>query len=173
MWSGAFLEKRELVRLTGIAYNGMSNQAQEMEMGNTMVVALGNLANAAVQKNDTVKQLVISNTSLSSSLVARNTKISHLLAVTTNLSTVGGSRGGIRSGTNNKKPQNHPGTPQATAGHTVTRSVLATEVPHVLNARTDTMPTLQQSGETLRGDASGTELGSPRQTDGANQRGGA
>ena len=27
MWSGAFLEKRELVRLTVIAYNGMANHA--------------------------------------------------------------------------------------------------------------------------------------------------
>ena len=27
VWSGAFLEKRELVRLTGIAYNGMENHA--------------------------------------------------------------------------------------------------------------------------------------------------
>ena len=40
MWSVAFLEKRELVRLTGIAYNGTENHAQEMEMGNTMVVEL-------------------------------------------------------------------------------------------------------------------------------------
>ena len=40
MWSGAFLEKRELIRLTGIAYNGMENNAQEVEMGNTMVVEL-------------------------------------------------------------------------------------------------------------------------------------
>ena len=34
MWGGAFLEKRELIRLTGIAYNGMENQAVETEMGN-------------------------------------------------------------------------------------------------------------------------------------------
>ena len=55
MWSEAFLKKQKLVRLTGIAYKGMENQAQEMETGNTMVVALDNLENAAVQKNDTVK----------------------------------------------------------------------------------------------------------------------
>ena len=48
MWSGAFLKKRELVRLTGIAYNGMANQVADMEMGNTMVVVFDNLANAAV-----------------------------------------------------------------------------------------------------------------------------
>ena len=48
MWSGAFLEKRELVRIVGIAYNGMTNQVADMEMGNTMVVVFDNLANAAV-----------------------------------------------------------------------------------------------------------------------------
>ena len=48
MWSGAFLEKRELVRLVGFVYNGMANQVAEMEMGNTMVMVFDNLANAAV-----------------------------------------------------------------------------------------------------------------------------
>ena len=54
MWSGDFLEKRDLFRLTGSAYNCMANQTQDMEMGNTMVVALDNLENAVVQNNDTV-----------------------------------------------------------------------------------------------------------------------
>ena len=40
MWSKAFLKKQKLVRLTGIAYNGMANHEQEMEMGNTMIVEL-------------------------------------------------------------------------------------------------------------------------------------
>ena len=48
MWSGEFLEKREIFRLTGIAYNGMADQAVDMEMLNTMVAALKNLANTAV-----------------------------------------------------------------------------------------------------------------------------
>ena len=94
MWSGSFLEKRELVRLTGIAYNGMVNQAAEMEMGNTMIVALDNLANAAVQENGTVERLVISNSSLSESLSARNTKIDRILTVIANLPTGGGGGGG-------------------------------------------------------------------------------
>ena len=64
-------------------------------MGNTMVVALDNLENAAVQKNDTVERLVISNLSLSASLAARNTEIARLLTVITNISTRGGgNRGG-------------------------------------------------------------------------------
>ena len=103
MWSGAFTKKRELVRITGITYNGMANQAQEMEMGNTMVVALGNLPKAAVQKNDTFERLVISNAYLSDFLAARDTDINRILTVITNLSTRGGSGGGGGSGTNNEK----------------------------------------------------------------------
>ena len=70
----------------------MANQAQEMEMVNTLVVALDNLANAYVQKKDTVNRLVISNASLSASLAARDTEISCLLTLITNLSMGGGQR---------------------------------------------------------------------------------
>ena len=171
MWSGAFLERWDLVRITGISYNGMANQAQDMDTGKMIVVALDNLENSAVQNNDTVERLVISNTSLSASLVARDTKIARILTVITNLSTGGGSGGGGGGGTNNRKPQSHPGIPQAAAVRTVTRSVSSTAVPRVIYARTDTMPTLKRSGETFRGDVSGTELGIPEKTDGENQRG--
>ena len=92
MWDGAFLKKRELVRLMDIACSGMSNQAGEMQMGKTMVVALSNLANTAVQNNNTVEQLVISNLSLSASLTARDTEIARLLTVITNLSAGGRQR---------------------------------------------------------------------------------
>ena len=114
MWSGAFLEKRELVRLTGIAYNGMADQAADMEMVNTMVVALENLSNTAVQKNDTVERLVISNSSLSTSLAARNTDIARLLTAITNLYTEGGGGGGGGGGTNNGK---FTGTPWEPIGY--------------------------------------------------------
>ena len=50
MRSGAFIEKRELASLTSISYNGIANQAAEMEMGNKMAVALNNLGNATTQK---------------------------------------------------------------------------------------------------------------------------
>ena len=111
MWSGAFLEKRELVRLTGIAYNGMANQAEEMETGNTMLVVLDNLANVAVHKNDTVERLVISNSSLSASLAACDTDIARLLTVITNISTGGGSSVGGGGGTNNRKSTGTPWDP--------------------------------------------------------------
>ena len=40
----------------------MANEAQEAEMGDKMVSALNNLANAAVQQNDTFEQHIKSNT---------------------------------------------------------------------------------------------------------------
>ena len=47
-WTVAFQDKRELVKLTGILFNRMTNSAQEAEMGDKMVSALDNLDNAAV-----------------------------------------------------------------------------------------------------------------------------
>ena len=111
MSSGAFLEKRELFRLTGIAYNGIGNQAAETEMGNTMIVTLENLLNADVQKNNIVERLVISHLSLSASLAARNTEIDRLLTVITNLSTGGGGGGGGGGGINNGKATGTPWDP--------------------------------------------------------------
>ena len=109
-----------------------------------MVAALVNLKTSAVQKNDTVKRLVISNASLYASLVARDPKISRLCTVITNLSTGGGSGGGGGSGTKNKKNTKPPSDPtQATSGRAVTISVSATAVPRVLNAKTEKMPTLK------------------------------
>ena len=80
-------------------------------MGNTMVLALDNLANTAVQNNDTVERLVISNASLSASLAARDTEITRLLTGITNLSTGGGSGGGGGGGTNNRKTTITPWDP--------------------------------------------------------------
>ena len=134
-------------------------------MGNTMAVALKNLANAVVQKNDTVERLVISNSSLSVSLAARNTEIARLLTVITNLST------GVAAAAKRLKPPLHPGTPWAIVGRTVSRYVSATAVICEISARTGTTPTSQQSVGIFRWDANGIIIGSPVQTDGANQRG--
>jgi hypothetical protein len=93
-WTGAFQEKRELVKLTGVAFNGMANNAQEIEMGDKMVSALDNLANAAVQKNDTFEQLVASNKTLTEAVSSRDDEIKKLLAIITALSV--GDRGGAK-----------------------------------------------------------------------------
>ena len=94
IWGRAFLEKSELVRLMGIAYNGMANQAAEIQMLNTMIVALDNLTNVTVQKNDTVERLFISVSSIYASLAARDTEIAWLLTFITNLSMGRGNDGG-------------------------------------------------------------------------------
>ena len=78
-WTAAFHEKRELTKLTGTASFGMANQAREDALGNQMVSALDNLANAAVQRNDTFEQLVKTNAS-------QQEEIKKLTTIITNLS---------------------------------------------------------------------------------------
>ena len=96
-WIAAFQEKRELIRLTGITFNGMANQANKDEMGTKMVTALDNLANAAVQKNDTFEQLVKSNQALSTTISSQQTEIKRLLGIVSTLSC---------GATTNNKPTN-------------------------------------------------------------------
>ena len=69
------------------------------------------------------------------------------------------------------KPPVHPGTPWAFVGCTASRSVSDTAVLCARSARTGTTPTSQQSVGIFRWDANGIIIGSPVQTDGANQRG--
>ena len=45
-WTQAFQEKCKLYKLTGTTCDGVANQAVDVEMGNNMVTALDNLANA-------------------------------------------------------------------------------------------------------------------------------
>ena len=85
-WTTAFQDKRELVKLTGVAFNGMANSAQENKMGDKMISALDNLAYAAVQKNDTFEQLVKANKTLTEALHTQQDKIKKLLAIITALS---------------------------------------------------------------------------------------
>ena len=104
-------KKRELVRLTGIPYNGMANQAAETDMGNKIIVAIDNLAIAALQNNDTVERVIISNLFLSDPLAACNTKIAWLLTIITNLSTEGGGGAGGGGGIKNGKATGTPWYP--------------------------------------------------------------
>jgi hypothetical protein len=101
-WTDAFQEKRELVRLTGIAYDGMANNAQTDEMGDKMVSALDNLANAAVQKNDTFEQLLATNKTLSDTNKRQQEDNQKLLAIISALSTK-------QAGTSYKKPPERDG----------------------------------------------------------------
>ena len=60
----AFQEKREIGKLATMQFDGMSNTATSANLGSNMITSLDNLANAAVQKNDTVDMLVIANKAL-------------------------------------------------------------------------------------------------------------
>ena len=85
-WTAAFQEKCELIKLTGNYFNGMANQAEENQMGDKMVSALDNLANAAVQRNDTFEQLVKANATLTKSVESQQAEIKRLLTIVTALS---------------------------------------------------------------------------------------
>ena len=85
-WTSAFQEKRELIKLTGSSFNGMANSAQEAEIGTKMVDALDNLANAAVQRNDTFEQLVKTNQTLTNTISSQQAEIKRLLSIVTALS---------------------------------------------------------------------------------------
>ena len=92
-------------------FDGIANAATSANLGNNIITALDNLANAEVQKNDTVEMLVIANKALTDSLTARDKECARLMAIITALSTgrganVGGGGGGGRDtdGNGSKTP---------------------------------------------------------------------
>ena len=105
-WTEAFASKVELAKITGVAFNGMANQAEEV-MADKMVSALDNLANAAVEKNSTIESLVKANLALTKSVSDRDANLQALTTAITKLSNQrskggggggGGSGGGASSG---------------------------------------------------------------------------
>jgi len=64
----------------------MANSAEEKEMGTEMVGTLVNLANAAVQRNDTFEQLVKTNQTLTNTVSSQQAEIKRLLTIVTALS---------------------------------------------------------------------------------------
>ena len=64
----------------------MANSAHEEEMGTKMVEALDNLANAAVQRNDTFEQIIKTNQTLTNTVSSQQAEIKRLLAIVTALS---------------------------------------------------------------------------------------
>ena len=86
-WTACFQEKRELIKLTGSSFNGMANQAHKDEMGDKMFNALDNLANTAVQRNDTFETMVKSNNTQMTIIESQMAEIKKLTAIIFNLST--------------------------------------------------------------------------------------
>ena len=96
-WTEAFASKVELAKITGVAFSGMANQAEE-EMADKMVVALDNLANAAVEKNCTIESLVKANLALTKAVADRDTSLLALTTAITKLSNQRSKGGGGGSG---------------------------------------------------------------------------
>ena len=81
----AFASKVELTKSTGVAFNGMANQAKE-EMDNNMVVTLDNLVNASVKKNGTIETFVKANLALTKAVAKCNTSLLALTILITKFS---------------------------------------------------------------------------------------
>eukprot|EP00804_Cyclotella_cryptica_P020406 CCRYP_012624-RA/>CCRYP_012624-RA protein AED:0.67 eAED:0.42 QI:0/0/0/0.75/0/0/4/0/921 len=88
-WTRAFQENRDIRRLTGSTFRHQANSVINDDLSKNMVLSLDNLANAAIQKNNTVKKLVLTNNQLAAAnatltdhiarLQAQNTTLLHLL----------------------------------------------------------------------------------------------
>ncbi|KAL7475407.1 hypothetical protein ACHAW6_001325 [Cyclotella cf. meneghiniana] len=61
-WTAAFNEQQDISHLTGRTVMLQANAAvDDVQWSSQMITSLKNLANATVQKNDTVEKLVFSN----------------------------------------------------------------------------------------------------------------
>ncbi len=77
-WTATFKGKRELIKLTGSAFNNMANSMHKAELSDKMVDSLDRLANAAVQKMNDIERLVQSISTLTATVNSQATDISHL-----------------------------------------------------------------------------------------------
>ena len=67
-WTAAFTEMRDIFRMTTGKTTFGANQAVEMEQVQQMATSLDNLANASIQKNATIDNLVATNAALSKAI---------------------------------------------------------------------------------------------------------
>ena len=102
-WTTAFNEQRDISRLTGGTFLHQANSAVEEDQWSTqMITSLDNLANAAVQKNDTVERLVVANKLLTDTVAKLQEDNTKLLAVIQQLAGSG----------NTQRPTAHSSTPK-------------------------------------------------------------
>jgi len=64
-WTAAFAKMRDISRMTIGDSTFGANQASEIEQAQQMAMSLDNLANASIQKNTTINNLVVTNATLS------------------------------------------------------------------------------------------------------------
>jgi hypothetical protein len=135
-WTAAFSETRDIHQMT--ANNGaFANQvAAKAEQATMMARLLDNLANAALQKNDTVEKLVTANEKLVKALANANAAIARLCLL---------KPATAPNGSSNDHPSHwSPVIPNWDPAGTVccmdSKSNVATPVPPVPIAKQDTMP---------------------------------
>jgi hypothetical protein len=73
-WTAAFTESRNINHMTA-GDRAFAHQAATNDQAAQMVVSLDNLANAAIQKNDTVDKLVATNERLAKALADANSAL--------------------------------------------------------------------------------------------------
>ncbi|KAL7474229.1 hypothetical protein ACHAW6_000215 [Cyclotella cf. meneghiniana] len=82
-WTAAFNEQHDISRLTGGTIMSQANTAvDDTQWSSQMITSLDNLANAAVQKNDTVEKLVVANKQLTDTIAKLqedNAKLLHII----------------------------------------------------------------------------------------------
>jgi hypothetical protein len=90
-WTAAFTKSRDIHRMTtpdGVFVNQATANAEQAAM---MACSLDNLANVAIQKNDTVEKLVVANKHLAKALADANAAIACLYLPGPSASLSGGS----------------------------------------------------------------------------------
>ena len=105
-WTRAFQENRDIRRLTGGTFRHQAHSAIDNDLSEKMVHSLDNLANAAVQKNDTVEKLVLTNNQLATANATLTEHIARLQAHNTTLLQLvekhtGGGTSGVKTTTTN------------------------------------------------------------------------
>jgi hypothetical protein len=90
-WTAAFTESRDIHRMTTPDGAFANQAATDAEQAAMMARSLDNLANAAIQKNDTVEKLVVANERLAKALADANAAIARLRLPANSASWSGGS----------------------------------------------------------------------------------
>ena len=68
LWTAPFAEMRDISHMTTDDTTFGANQAAEIEQAHQMAASLDNLANASIQKNATIDNLVATNAALSKAI---------------------------------------------------------------------------------------------------------
>jgi hypothetical protein len=168
-WTAAFAETRDINRMIA-NNNAFTNQAAtNAEQAAMMAKSLDNLANAAIQKNDTVEKLVTANAKLAKALANANAIIARLHLPLPILQILHQLHQGVQQtivAHHTGQPSSQIGTLPATAQHTVLKLNMDTPAPPAPNNKMDT--TLKPPIPIPKAAARPTKIGL-RTPDGSNQ----